>query len=64
LEIEKSRLLLRPASEKNGTNQKTKRSDTRHIMAKHPVRRDPPHIKNSNSLVLKKLKLNFNKIWR
>ena len=24
----------------------------------------PPHIKNSNSSALKKLKLNFNKIWR
>ena len=36
---------------------KTKRSDTRHIMAKHPVRRDPPHIWSSSFIAEEKLKL-------
>jgi len=59
LELNKTLLLLRPASEKNGTNQKTKRSDTRHIMAKHPVRRDPPHIRKFQQLSAEKIEIKF-----
>jgi len=59
LEIEKSRLLLRPASEKKGAEQKTKRSDTRHTMAKLSARTETTAHQKFQQLSAEKIEIKF-----